>query len=46
MDGRVLKNDVVRGWVKDPDIYSSGITSDAFVMISRDFAPAEQRLSR
>jgi uncharacterized protein (DUF885 family) len=44
LDARVLKNDVIRGWTKDPDIYSSGITSDTFVMISRDFAPPEQRL--
>jgi uncharacterized protein (DUF885 family) len=40
----LLRNDVIRRWAKDPDLYSSGITNDAFVMISRTFAPPEQRL--
>lgn len=44
LDGMLLHNDVIRGWAKDPDLYSSGITNDAFVMISRAFAPPEQRL--
>jgi len=35
---------VIRPWAKDPDSYSSGITNDAFVMISRTFAPQDQRL--
>ena len=44
LDGRLLRNDVIRPWARDPDSYSSGITNDAFVMISRTFAPPEQRL--
>jgi uncharacterized protein (DUF885 family) len=44
LDGMLLRNDVIRPWAKDPDIYSSGIANDAFVMISRTFAPPEQRL--
>ncbi len=44
LDGTLLRNDVIRPWAKDPDIYSSGIANDAFVMISRTFAPPEQRL--
>jgi uncharacterized protein (DUF885 family) len=44
MDGSVLRDDVVRGWAKDPDLYSSGITNTAYVMIKRNFAPPEQRL--
>ena len=44
LDGRLLRNEVIRPWAKDPDSYSSGITNDAFVMISRTFAPPEQRL--
>jgi uncharacterized protein (DUF885 family) len=44
MDGSVLRDDVVRGWTKDPDLYSSGITNTAYVMIKRNFAPPEQRL--
>ncbi len=44
LDGRLLRAEVIRPWAKDPDSYSSGITNDAFVMISRTFAPPEQRL--
>ncbi|WP_458319206.1 DUF885 domain-containing protein [Mycolicibacterium brisbanense] len=44
LDGILLQNEVIRRWAKDPDLYSSGITNDAFVMISRNFAPPEQRL--
>jgi uncharacterized protein (DUF885 family) len=44
LDGMLLRDDVIRPWAKDPDFYSSGITNDAFVMISRTFAPPEQRL--
>jgi uncharacterized protein (DUF885 family) len=44
LDGRLLRNEVIRPWAKDPDTYSSGIANDAFVMISRTFAPPEQRL--
>lgn len=44
LDGMLLRDEVVRQWAKDPDTYSSGITNDAFVMISRNFAPPEQRL--
>jgi uncharacterized protein (DUF885 family) len=45
MDGAVLRDEVVRGWTKDPDLYSSGITNTAYVMIKRNFAPPEQRLT-
>ena len=44
LDGWLLRNEVIRPWAKDPDIYSSGITNAAYVMISRTFAPPEQRL--
>lgn len=44
LDGMLLRNDVIRPWARDPDIYSSGIANDAFVMISRKFAPPEQRM--
>src|SRR6478735_8824781 len=44
LDGMLLRNEVIRPWAKDPDIYSSGITNDAYVMISRTFAPPELRL--
>jgi uncharacterized protein (DUF885 family) len=44
LDGMVLRADVIRPWAKDPDTYSSGITNDAYVIISRTFAPPEDRL--
>src|SRR6478735_9800099 len=44
LDGMLLRNEVIRPWAKDPDIYSSGITNDAYVMISRTFARPELRL--
>lgn len=44
IDGMLLRNEVIQPLTKDPDRYSSGITDDAFVMISRTFAPPEQRL--
>lgn len=34
----------IRRWARDPDAYSSGITSSAYGLIKRDFAPPEQRL--
>ncbi|MGH7935546.1 MAG: DUF885 family protein, partial [Chthoniobacterales bacterium] len=34
----------IRGWEKNPDRYSSGITSSAFVIMARKFAPPEDRL--
>ncbi|HEU5451231.1 MAG TPA: DUF885 domain-containing protein [Terriglobales bacterium] len=34
----------IRSWEKNPDRYSSGITSSAFVIMARKFAPPEQRL--
>jgi uncharacterized protein (DUF885 family) len=34
----------IRGWEKNPDHYSSGLTQSAFVIMSRKFAPPEQRL--
>jgi uncharacterized protein (DUF885 family) len=44
IDSRLLTLDVVRPWAKDPDTYSSGLTNTAYIMIKREFAPAEQRL--
>jgi len=34
----------IRGWEKDPDSYSSGLTQSAFGIMSRKFAPADDRL--
>ena len=44
LDAMLLSDEVIRPWAKDADIYSSGIANDAFVIISRTFAPPEQRL--
>jgi hypothetical protein len=44
MDGMLLRLEVIRPWATDPDIYSSYLTQDAYVMISRNFASPEQRL--
>ena len=40
----LLELETVRNWERNPDIYSSGITSSAFVIMSRTFAPPEARL--
>jgi len=42
--GTLLELEQIRGWEKDPDTYSSGITSSAFAIMSRNFAPPETRL--
>jgi uncharacterized protein (DUF885 family) len=44
LDSRLLTLEVVRPWAKDPDSYSSGLTHTAYIMIKRNFAPADQRL--
>jgi uncharacterized protein (DUF885 family) len=41
---KLLELETIRGWERDPDLYSSGITISAFVIMSRDFAPADERL--
>src|SRR5580698_4164185 len=42
--GNLLELETVRGWEKNPDTYSSGITNSAFVLMERDFAPVDERL--
>jgi Bacterial protein of unknown function (DUF885) len=44
IDATILDRTVVRPWATNPDVYSSGITEAAFVMIKRNFAPPEVRL--
>lgn len=44
IDGRLLTLANIRPWQKNPDRYSSGITSSVFTIMSRNFAPAPQRL--
>jgi uncharacterized protein (DUF885 family) len=44
IDSRVLSLETVRPWARDPDNYRSGLTRTAYIMIKRNFAPAEERL--
>jgi uncharacterized protein (DUF885 family) len=44
VDSQMLERQIVRGWTKNPDLYSTGVTQTAFVMINRNFAPPEVRL--
>src|SRR5260370_367935 len=41
---QLLSLENIRMWEKNPDVYSSGITSSAFVIMSRSFASPEERL--
>jgi len=40
----LLKLQTIRPWDMNPDYYSSGVTESIFGLMSRKFAPAEQRL--
>jgi len=40
----LLELETVRNWERNPDIYASGISSSAFTIMSRTFAPPEARL--
>ncbi len=41
---RLLTLEVIRPWEKNPDSYSSGITNALYVIMSRNYAPANTRL--
>jgi len=41
---QLLTLEVIRGWEKNPDDYSSGITNSAFVIMERPYANANTRL--
>jgi uncharacterized protein (DUF885 family) len=42
--GQLLQLQVVRGWEKNPDNYSSGVTNSIFVIMERPYAPVDVRL--
>jgi uncharacterized protein (DUF885 family) len=42
--GRLLTLESIRGWEKNPDLYSSGATEAIFAIMSRNYAPAAERL--
>src|SRR5579864_4757540 len=44
IQSQLLELENIRMWEENPDKYSSGITNSAFVIMSRTFAPAEERL--
>ena len=44
VNSRLLTLEDLRFWQKDPDRYSSNITNSIFVIMSRKFAPEEQRM--
>ncbi len=44
IEGSILNLESIRMWEKNPDTYSSGVTNAIFVVMSRKFAPAADRL--
>jgi uncharacterized protein (DUF885 family) len=44
MDEGILELDTIRMWSKDPDGYSGGVTSAAYVIMKRPYAAADVRL--
>ena len=42
--GNLLELETIRGWEKNPDNYSSGISNSAFALMERKFAPPDDRL--
>ncbi len=44
LHAQLLELDDIRMWQRNPDIYSSGITSSVFVIMSRNYAPQAERL--
>ena len=42
--GDLLQLETVRGWEKNPDAYSSGVTGSIFVLMERPYAPVNVRL--
>ncbi len=45
LQATILQLDVIRPWARDPDVYSSGLTNAAYVLIKRNFAPPERRMA-
>jgi uncharacterized protein (DUF885 family) len=44
LESQTLSLETIRAWEKNPDVYSSLATNAIFVVMSRSFAPAEDRL--
>jgi uncharacterized protein (DUF885 family) len=43
-ESRILTLGVIRPWANNPDLYSSGVTNAAYIMVKRAFAPPATRL--
>ena len=41
---QLVQLEVIRGWEKNPDSYSSGVTNSIFVIMERPYAPVNVRL--
>ena len=41
---QLLSLETIHNWTKNPDLYSSNVTGAIFVIMSRSFAPPEERL--
>ena len=44
LHSQLLELENVQMWKKDPDSYTSGVTSSIFVLMKRNYAPPEERL--
>jgi len=44
IDSRLLELQAIQMWRKDPDVYPSGVSYSVFLIMRRNFAPAEERL--
>ncbi|MGC2109755.1 MAG: DUF885 domain-containing protein, partial [Candidatus Korobacteraceae bacterium] len=44
IDARLLELEEIRSWQRNPDTYSSSPTYSIFILMSRNFAPPEERL--
>ena len=44
IQGTLLALETIRAWEKNPDYYSSGISNSVYVIMIRNFAPADERL--
>ena len=44
IQSRLLDLQDIQSWRKDPDTYTSGVTNSIFLIMKRDFAPADDRL--
>lgn len=44
INSHLLALENIRGWEKNPDSYSGGVTNSIFIIMARTFAPPDQRL--